>query len=61
LDADAFAFFLKNGIFDKETAQKFKNNVLSKGGTDKPMKLYVNFRGKKPNNTALLKRAGLLK
>ena len=61
LDADAFAYFLENGIFDKATAQKFKDNVLSKGGTDKPMKLYVNFRGKKPNNTALLKRAGLLK
>lgn len=61
LDADAFAFFLENGIFDKVTAQKFKDNVLSKGGTDKPMKLYVNFRGKKPNNKALLKRAGLLK
>jgi Zn-dependent oligopeptidase len=61
LDADAFSFFLENGIFDKATAQKFKENVLSKGGTDKPMTLYVNFRGKKPNNTALLKRAGLLK
>ena len=61
LDADAFALFLENGIFDKPTAQKFKDNVLSKGGTDKPMKLYVNFRGKKPDNTALLKRAGLLK
>ncbi len=61
LDADAFAYFLENGIFDKVTAQKFKENVLSKGGTDKPLKLYVNFRGKKPNNTALLKRSGLLK
>ncbi len=61
LDADAFALFLKNGIFDKQTAQKFKDNVLSKGGTEKPMKLYINFRGKKPTNTALLKRAGLLK
>jgi len=61
LDADAFALFLENGIFDKATSQKFKDNVLSKGGTDNPMKLYVNFRGKKPNNTALLKRAGLLK
>ena len=61
LDADAFSFFLENGIFDKATAQKFKENVLSKGGTDKPMTLYVNFRGKKPNNTALLKRAGLMK
>ncbi|HEY9170310.1 MAG TPA: M3 family metallopeptidase [Lutibacter sp.] len=61
LDADAFALFLENGIFDKATALKFKDKVLSKGGTDKPMTLYVNFRGKKPNNTALLKRAGLLK
>lgn len=61
LDADAFAYFLENGIFDKVTAQKFKENVLSKGGTDKPLTLYVNFRGKKPNNTALLKRSGLLK
>ena len=61
LDADAFALFLENGIFNKSTAQKFKENVLSKGGTDKPMTLYVNFRGKKPNNKALLKRAGLLK
>ncbi|MDF1517549.1 MAG: M3 family metallopeptidase [Lutibacter sp.] len=61
LDADAFAYFLENGIFNKVTAQKFKENVLSKGGTDKPLTLYVNFRGKKPNNTALLKRSGLLK
>lgn len=61
LDADAFSLFLEKGIFDKETAQKFKKTVLSKGGTLKPMELYIKFRGKKPTNTALLKRAGLLK
>ncbi|UMB53482.1 M3 family metallopeptidase [Lutibacter sp. A64] len=59
LDADAFALFLENGIFNKETAKKFKSNILEKGGTKKPMKLYKQFRGKKPDNTALLKRAGL--
>jgi peptidyl-dipeptidase Dcp len=61
LDADAFELFLENGIFDKQTAQKLKTNILEKGGTEKPMKLYKKFRGKKPSNTALLKRAGLLK
>ena len=61
LDADAFSLFLEKGIFDKETALNFKTIVLEKGGTEKPMKLYKKFRGKKPNNTALLKRAGLIK
>jgi len=61
LDADAFALFTEKGIFDKETARKFKSFVLEKGGTENPMKLYKLFRGKKPDNTALLKRAGLLK
>jgi len=61
LDADAFALFLENGIFNKEISQKFKETILTKGGTKKPMDLYINFRGKKPNNNALLKRAGLLK
>jgi len=61
LDADAFALFLENGIFNKETAHKFKSAILTKGGTKKPMELFINFRGKKPNNNALLKRAGLLK
>ncbi|RXP55514.1 M3 family peptidase [Lutibacter sp. HS1-25] len=61
LDADAFELFLENGIFNKQTAEKLKSCILEKGGTDKPMKLYENFRGKKPSNTALLKRAGLLK
>jgi len=61
LDADAFALFLEHGIFNKETAEKFKTYILSQGGTKKPMDLYINFRGQKPTNIALLKRAGLLK
>lgn len=61
LDADAFEYFLEKGIFNKEVADKFKNNVLSKGGTEKPMDLYVRFRGKEPKPDALLKRAGLIK
>ena len=60
LDADAFEAFREKGIFDKETAKKFKENILSKGGTEKPMELYKKFRGKEPNPDALLKRAGLL-
>ncbi|MDX1829395.1 MAG: M3 family metallopeptidase [Lutibacter sp.] len=61
LDADAFAYFLENGIFNSEIAQKFKTNILQKGGTEKPMDLYLKFRGKKPSIDALLKRAGLKK
>ena len=60
LDADAFAYFQENGIFNKEVATKFKDNVLSKGGTDHPMTLYKQFRGQEPKPDALLKRAGLL-
>ncbi len=60
LDADAFALFTEKGIFNKEIASKFKDTILSKGGTEKPMKLYENFRGKKPSVDALLKRAGLI-
>jgi peptidyl-dipeptidase Dcp len=60
LDADAFEYFLEKGIFNKEVATKFKENVLSKGGTEKPMTLYQRFRGKEPSPDALLKRAGLL-
>ncbi len=60
LDADAFAYFQEKGIFDKETATKFKENVLSKGGTELPMELYKRFRGQEPKADALLKRAGLL-
>ena len=60
LDADAFEYFLEEGIFNKEVATKFKDSVLSKGGTEKPMELYKRFRGKEPKPDALLKRAGLL-
>ncbi|MDG2437150.1 MAG: M3 family metallopeptidase [Polaribacter sp.] len=60
LDADAFEYFLEKGIFHKEVATKFKENVLSKGGTEKPMELYKRFRGKEPKPDALLKRAGLI-
>ncbi len=60
LDADAFEYFKETGIFNKETATKFKDFVLSQGGTQKPMELYKKFRGKEPKPDALLKRAGLL-
>jgi oligopeptidase A len=60
LDADAFAYFQEKGIFDQETASKFKDNILSKGGTEKPMELYKRFRGHEPTADALLKRAGLV-
>ena len=60
LDADAFAYFQECGIFNNEVANKFKDNVLSKGGTELPMELYKRFRGQEPNADALLKRAGLI-
>jgi oligopeptidase A len=60
LDADAFAYFQEKGIFDKEVATKFKEYVLSKGGTEHPMTLYKKFRGQEPKPEALLKRAGLI-
>jgi peptidyl-dipeptidase Dcp len=60
LDADAFAYFQEKGIFNKEIATKFKENVLSKGGTEHPMILYKRFRGQEPKPDALLKRAGLI-
>lgn len=60
LDADAFAYFQEKGIFNKEVATKFKDNVLSQGGTEHPMTLYKRFRGHEPNADALLKRAGLI-
>jgi Zn-dependent oligopeptidase len=60
LDADAFDYFQENGIFNKEVAEKFKENVLSKGGTEHPMILYKRFRGQEPKPDALLKRAGLV-
>ncbi len=60
LDADAFAYFKEEGIFNKEVATKFKEHVLSKGGTENPMVLYKRFRGAEPKVEALLERAGLL-
>jgi len=59
LDADAFEYFKQTGIFDKETAELFRM-LLSKGGTEDPMELYLAFRGRKPQPEALLKRAGLI-
>ena len=59
LDADAFAMFLENGLFDRETANKFRNNVLSRGGTEHPMTLYKRFRGQEPTIDALLERDGI--
>ncbi|WP_461534212.1 M3 family metallopeptidase [Sinomicrobium sp.] len=60
LDADAFELFKEKGIFNKEVANSFKNNVLSKGGTENPVILYERFRGQQPKPDALLKRAGLI-
>ncbi|WP_340074330.1 M3 family metallopeptidase [Leptobacterium sp. I13] len=60
LDADAFELFKEKGIFNKKVADSFKKHILSKGGTENPMDLYIRFRGKKPQPDALLKRAGLL-
>ena len=59
LDADAFAKFLENGIFDRKTANEFKENVLMKGGTENPAELYRRFRGQEPSIDALLKRDGI--
>ena len=61
LDADAFAVFKKHGIFDQETAQRFRDEILSKGGTEHPMTLYKNFKGSEPTIDALLKRNGIVK
>lgn len=59
LDADAFALFQDKGIFNNEVAQSFRNNVLSKGGTEDPSTLYIRFRGQKPSIKALLNRNGI--
>ena len=61
LDADAFSVFKRNGIFDKKTAQSFRDNILSKGGTEHPMTLYKRFRGGEPTIDALLERNGIKK
>ncbi|MDL2308313.1 M3 family metallopeptidase [Bacteroidales bacterium OttesenSCG-928-B11] len=60
LDADAFSLFQEKGVLNKKVADSFVENILSKGGSDKPMNLYVNFRGRKPDSNALLKRSGLI-
>ncbi len=59
LAADAFEYFKQKGIFNKSIASKFKDNILSKGGTQDPMDLYIKFRGRKPMINALLNRAGI--
>jgi len=61
LDADAFAYFKEHGIFNKTIAKKFKDYILSQGGTKNPMTLYKQFRGQEPKPDALLIRAGLIK
>lgn len=59
LEADAFSVFKKNGIFDRKTAQSFRDNILSKGGTEHPAVLYRRFRGQDPTIDALLERNGI--
>jgi peptidyl-dipeptidase Dcp len=59
LDADAFEAFKENGLFDQQTAQSFRTNILERGNTDDLMKLYVNFRGKSPSIDPLLQNRGL--
>ena len=59
LDADAFAVFKRSGIFNEKTAQRFRDCILSRGGTDDPMTLYKNFKGSEPTIDALLKRNGI--
>ncbi len=59
LDADAFSVFKKNGIFNKETARSFRENILSRGGTEHPMELYKRFKGGEPTIEALLERNGI--
>ena len=59
LDADAFSVFKETGIFNRETARSFRENILSKGGTEDPDILYRRFRGKEPEIGALLKRNGI--
>jgi peptidyl-dipeptidase Dcp len=60
LDADAFQAFKETSLFDKKTAQAFRENILEKGGTDDPMTLYKKFRGEEPKIQPLLKRKGLI-
>ena len=59
LDADSFSHFKEYGLFNKEVANSFRENVLSKGGTEHPMTLYKRFRGQEPSIDALMKRNGI--
>ena len=59
LEADAFSLFKEKGIFDRTTAASFRENILSKGGSEHPMKLYVRFRGHKPDTQALFDKMGI--
>ncbi len=59
LDADAFKYFRETGVHNKMTADSFRKNILEKGGTDKPMNLYLKFRGMEPSIDAFLERSGL--
>ena len=61
LDADAFQPFVEKGIFHRETAQSFRENILSKGGSDEPMHLYIRYRGAEPNPIYMLKNRGFVK
>lgn len=61
LDADAFSLFKQKGIFNREVAESFRENILSKGGTEHPMTLYKRFRGQEPTIDALLIRNGIKK
>ncbi len=61
LEADAYSLFKKNGIFDKKTAASFRENILSKGGSEHPMVLYKRFRGQEPTVDALLVKEGFKK
>lgn len=61
LEADAFSLFKEKGIFNREVSGSFRDNVLSKGGTEDPMDLYVRFRGHKPETRALIEKMGLKK
>lgn len=60
LDADAFQAFVENGIFDQATAESFRNNILSKGGSEDPMTLYLRFRGAEPNPIYMIKNRGFV-
>ncbi len=60
LDADAFEYFMEEGLFNESVAKKFKDNILSRGGTEHPMELYKRFRGREPDPNALLRRDGLI-